>query len=162
MKRSRRSPGSWTHVFTLRERVVSAVEVLEEPRSAEYVAVLADGTPAETRDVLDRLVDEGVVRADGDGYELEPSEAARRDGSRYGGVGRSELDPRTLGYVEAAVREVEGVEPDRPYAELSEYEKGRLEGYSTVLSMLSELRAEVEVESENESESGRGDRSKAN
>lgn len=160
MNRSRWSPGSWTHVFTLRERVVSAVEILDEPRSAEHVAVLADGTPAQTQDVLDRLVEEGVVRVEDGEYEMDPSGSARSSDAHYGGVEAGELDPRTLARVEDAVREADGVDPDRPYAALSEYEKGRLEGYSTVLSVLSELRSEAE--GEQESDSGRGGRSKAN
>ncbi|MDS0292955.1 DUF7342 family protein [Halogeometricum luteum] len=161
MKRSRWSPGSWTHVFTLRERVVSAVEVLEEPRSAEYLAVLADGTQAETKEALDRLVDEGVVRVDGDGYEMDPSGSVRRSETRRG-VDPTELDSETLARMEAAVREAEGADPDRPYAELTEYEKGRLEGYSTVLSMLSELRGGTEGEGTDEGGPDRSDRSPAN
>ncbi|MDS0298665.1 hypothetical protein NDI76_07915 [Halogeometricum sp. S1BR25-6] len=162
MKRSRWSPGSWTHVFTLRQRVVSAVEVLEEPRSAEYLAVLADGTQAETQETLDRLVDEGVVRVDGDGYEMNPSGSVRRSEVRRGGVEPSELDSETLARIEAAVREAEGFDSDRPYAELTEFEKGRLEGYSTVLSMLSELRAGTEGEGTDEGGPDRSDRSPAN
>ncbi|ELZ26120.1 hypothetical protein C474_20506 [Halogeometricum pallidum JCM 14848] len=147
-------------MFTLRERVVSAVEILDEPRSAEHVAVLADGTPAQTRDVLDRLVEEGVVRVDDGEYEMDPSESAPRPDAHYGGVDAGELDSRTLARVESVVREADGADPDRPYAALSEYEKGRLEGYSTVLSMLSELR--TEAEGEREDDSGRGGRSRAN
>lgn len=60
--------GSWANVFTLRERVRSAVEFADEPRDAAHIANLADGSVDETERVLDALVDEGVVAVEDGRY----------------------------------------------------------------------------------------------
>lgn len=147
MKRTGYPPGSWVHVFTLRERVISAVEVLEEPRNAAYIANLADGTPEETERVLDGLVEEGIARVVDGEYDADRSDGAVPTGVSEG-LDPSELDADTLRRVESAVRELGDAAADIPDSEMSEYRTGRIEGYASVLAMLSELLAEAEERGE--------------
>ncbi|MFC4551796.1 MULTISPECIES: hypothetical protein [Halorussus] len=54
------------------------------------------------------------------------------------------LDPETLRQVEQAVRGFRMSDPDEQYADLSEYESGRHDAYSSVLAMLSKWLDEQE------------------
>ena len=71
------SPGSWVHVFTPRERVLSAVEVLRDPHGVDYVATLADVTPEATEVILERLEGEGLVREEDGEYDVDDAALAR-------------------------------------------------------------------------------------
>ena len=133
--------GSWVHVFGVRERVVAAVEVLREPRDAAYIATLADATVEETEAVLADLRDEGLAVADGEKYDVDRAELARRrnrDGERLAGDG---VDTETLRTLERAVRELDD---DGPRGELTEYERGRPHAYSSVAGMVARWRAELD------------------
>ncbi|SFR37306.1 hypothetical protein [Halogeometricum limi] len=72
--------GSWVHTATLCDRVSAALAVAGEPRDAESIASLADGTVEATESALGDLCQEEVAVRTDDLYVHVDHVASVRDG----------------------------------------------------------------------------------